>query len=57
MYKKTILCGSCFGKPKENKKTKCKKCAGSGFLGRGIDDIHCCSACNGNGTVKSQGCK
>lgn len=57
MYKKTILCGTCFGKPRENKKVKCKKCSGSGFLGKGIDDIHCCSACNGNGSVKNQGCK
>jgi molecular chaperone DnaJ len=57
LYRKTVLCGSCHGKSSEAKKIKCKKCSGSGFVGKGLDDIRCCSACNGNGTVRNQGCK
>lgn len=36
---------------------KCRKCVGTGFIGKGIDDIRCCSACNGSGTTKNHSCK
>ena len=57
MYKKSVICPSCAGKSKASKRMKCKKCAGAGFTGKNMGDIHCCSVCNGDGTVKSHNCK
>jgi hypothetical protein len=41
----------------ETRKVKCKKCAGTGFYGRSLNEIGCCNMCNGSGTVKRHGCK
>ncbi len=45
------------GNSSENKKIKCKKCAGTGFFGKNIHDIGCCNLCNGSGHIKKHGCK
>lgn len=45
------------GRNKDHKKVKCKKCGGTGFMGKNLNNLECCPACNGNGTVKNHNCK
>jgi DnaJ-class molecular chaperone len=56
MYKKIIICQTCNGNVRTRKQV-CRKCGGTGWIGKRADTIVSCNSCYGNGEVKIHGCK
>lgn len=48
MYKKLIICQTCNGNVRTRKQV-CRKCGGTGWVGKRADTIVSCNTCYGNG--------